>query len=116
MIPDLQIVLFTLPGAVSAILSTCWLFGVLAFRPGLGFGGVIGGGDKKQTTTTITTSYQDAFNTSTSDIRSNSDLGNVTFATPGMGSSSTTSIASIAPLIVLVLAGLGGLWLVTRKS
>jgi hypothetical protein len=116
MIPDLQLVVFTLPGAVSAVLSTCWLFGLLAFRPGLGFGGIIGGGDKKQTTTTITTSYQDAFNTSTSDIRSNSDLGNVTFGYPGMGQSGASSISSIAPLVVLVLAGLGGLWLVTRKS
>ena len=115
MIPDLQIVLFTLPGAVHAFLSTCWLFGVLAFRPGLGFGGIIGGGDKKQETTTITTSYQDAFNTSTSDIRSFSDLGNVSLA-PDLGGGSSTSLASIAPLIVLLLAGIAGLWLVTRKS
>ena len=118
MIPDLQAVFFTLPGAVSAVLSTCWLFGLLAFQPGLGFGNIFGG-DKEQTTNTITTSYQDAFNTSTSDIRSNSDLGNVSIA-PMMGgasgSSSIASIASIAPLIVLVLAGLGGLWLVTRRS
>ena len=115
MIPDLQAVIFTLPGAVSAILSTCWLFGLLAFQPGLGFGNLIGG-DKKQETTTITTSYQDAFNTSTSDIRSNSDLGNVSIAPMMGGAGSASSIASIAPLVVLVLAGLGGLWLVTRRS
>ena len=115
MIPDLQAVLFTFPGAVSAILSTCWLFGLLAFQPGLGLGNLFGG-DKKQTTNTITTSYQDAFNTSNTTIRSNSDLGNVSFAPMPSSTGSIDSIAGVAPLIVLVLAGLGGLWLVTRRS
>ena len=112
MIPDLQIVLFTLPGAVAAVLSTWWLFGVLAFRPQLG--GILGSGDKIQTTNTITNSWQDAFNTSTTDIRSNSDMGNVSIS-PFMGQDGS-SLASIAPLIVLILAGLGGLWLITRRS
>ena len=116
MIPDLQAVLFTLPGAVSAILSTCWLFGVLAFQPGLGGLFNLFGGDKSQSTSTITTSYQDAFNTSTTSIRSNSDQGNVSIAPMPGATGAADSIASVAPLVVLVLAGLGGLWLVTRRS
>ena len=80
-------------------------------RPGLG--GILGSGDKIQTT--INTSYQDAFNTSNTNIRSVSDVGNVSFP-PDVGGGSSSSIASVAPLVVLVLAGLGGLWLVTRRN
>ena len=111
MSPDITIVLLTLPGAFAAFMSTLWLWGVLSFQPRLG--GILGSGDKIQTT--ISTSYQDAFNTSNTDIRSLSDVGNVTIGPPGAGGSSF-DLGAVAPLIVLVLAGLGGLWLITRRS
>ena len=86
----------------------CWVQG-----PRLHFGGFIGGGDKKQTT--VNTSYQDAFNSSVSNIQSSGDAGNVSFSLGG-GSGSGGLLDGVLPVVFAGLLLFGGLWLVTRRN
>jgi hypothetical protein len=73
----------------------------------------IGNSTNKQTT--VTTEYANSFNQS--DSWANSFTGGDTSLNLGGGSDSVgNTVAQIVPLMLALMAGLGALWLLTRKT
>lgn len=110
--PDFAIALFTVPGALASAATGLWLWVSIACPATLGGTGPFSSGDKTQ----VTTSYQDAFNSSTSEINSSGDAGNVSLNLGEGAGAGGGMLDGVLPVLVAALFLFGGLYLVTRKN